>query len=531
MRLKKGFFRTGFQLERQRLLLGFVFLVLTALAGIGLLALSGWFITTTAVVGLTATVVLIDVFTPGTGIRFFALLRTVARYFERVIHHDAVLRIQAWWRNQLFSQLTQRSPAQFLRVNTASMLQRLTQDLNTLDAWYLRLIAPPRLAALALVVVWLLIVLTSGSRHFWLHVLTLSVFVLLWLLAGPISQRLTNQQGRGEVRQQELIRQTSLDLYDGGAELKTAGLWQDNTQRLLASAQRLNAWQQHRLQRLAFIDAVISATVQGLAVVILLYGLNAYLAETLSLPIVVLHVLAVLALAELMQPVAEQAGQVGLVNEARARIHDSFTLTDTSNRRFVALPLGQSVRIAPQQITAVIGASGMGKSTIGQMAAGLLPNTGQVVYADSTWAEQVGTSAWLQSMGYMAQANLVLSGTIAANLRIAAPQASIEQLWQALDFACLKAEVSAMPAQLDTWVGTAGTSLSGGQARRLMLARLYLQNPDLVILDEPFTGIDRHTQTKLMTNVTTWLRGKTALVLGHDLTSLPVAGQVVNLDG
>lgn len=155
MRLTPGFFRRGFRQQRKRLILGFVLLSLTALAGIGLLALSGWFITATALVGFATTVVLIDVFTPGTGIRFFALLRTVARYFERLIHHDAVLRIQSWWRSQLFRQVSQFSPVRFVQLNTATMLQRLTQDLNTLDAWYLRIIAPPLAAGLALLAVWL----------------------------------------------------------------------------------------------------------------------------------------------------------------------------------------------------------------------------------------------------------------------------------------------------------------------------------------------------------------------------------------
>lgn len=529
MRLTPGFFRRGFRQQRKRLLLGFVLLSITALAGIGLLALSGWFITATALAGLATTVVLIDVFTPGTGIRFFALLRTVARYFERLIHHDAVLRIQSWWRSQLFRQVSQFSPARFVQLNTATMLQRLTQDLNTLDAWYLRIIAPPFAAGLALLVVWLLIVFTSFSGHFWLHIITASGFVLMWLLAVPISQRLSHQRGRAEVRQQQLVREKSIELYDGAAELMSAGRWQANSDAVAEIAVQQHSWQEKRLRRLAIIEMVVTTMLQILAAVVLLYGLMAYHGDQLSLPVVVLQVLAILALSEVLLPVVEQGGQVGLVNEARTRIHESFAMPAFATKRFVGLRLHDDVLIRRGEITAVTGASGLGKSTIANMAAGLLPNQGRVVFADEGLRSLYQSENWLTVMGYLPQANHVLAGTIAANLRIAAPQASEQQLWSALAFASLDLEVRAMPLQLDTWLGTGGIAISGGQARRLMLARLYLQDPEFVILDELFTGIDRDHQFVIKQRVEGWLANKTALVLGHDLDSLPKADIAIRL--
>ncbi|MCH8500435.1 MAG: ATP-binding cassette domain-containing protein [Aliidiomarina sp.] len=529
MRLMPGFFRRGFRQQRKRLLLGFILLSLTALAGIGLLALSGWFITATALAGLATTVVLIDVFTPGTGIRLFALLRTVARYFERLIHHDTVLRIQSWWRSQLFRQVSQFSPARFVQLNTATMLQRLTQDLNTLDAWYLRIIAPPLAAALALLVVWLLIVLTSLSGHFWLHIITACGFILIWLLAVPISQRLSHQRGRAEVRQQQLVREQSIELYDGAAELMTAGRWRARADALAEVAALQNKWQEQRLRRLTIIEMMVTAMLQILVAVILLYGLIAYHSGDLSLPVVVLQVFAVLALSEVLLPVVEQGGQVGLVNEARSRIHETFAMPVFAVRRIIGLRLHDDVLIRRGEITAVTGASGLGKSTIANMAAGLIPNQGRVVFADDDLRSLYQSENWLTVMGYIPQANQVLAGTIATNLRIAAPQSSDEQLWQALVFASLDSEVKAMPMQLETWLGTGGTAISGGQARRLMLARLYLQNPEFVILDEPFTGIDSDHQVVLKKHVEDWLANKTALVLGHDLDSLPKADITIHL--
>ena len=135
-------------------------MALTVAAGIGLLALSGWFITTTAIAGtlLAAGVsTSVDIYRPGGGIRFFAVARTASRYVERLYNHDTVLRLLADLRAALFAVLTRLDGRSLGRLRASEWLNRLTADVDTLDSLYLRLLAPPLVALLAIAGVGLLL--------------------------------------------------------------------------------------------------------------------------------------------------------------------------------------------------------------------------------------------------------------------------------------------------------------------------------------------------------------------------------------
>lgn len=509
----------AFKQQRRRLWLGFVLYLLTVVSGIALLAISGWFITAAALTGIaTAAGVLavLDIFTPGTAIRFFALLRTVSRYFERVLHHEAILRIQAWWRVQLFNRLTQLPTAQFTRLRAGTVVQRLTQDLTTLDSWYLRLIAPQRVAAVALLVVWLLLAAINSAHSLWLVLLSAAMLLTLWLLAVPVAKAVTASLGRAEVIANNEFRQRSMDCYEGAAELFASRQWQQHAGGLAEQGAQLVSLQQQRLRRTLWLEMAVHGLLQLLAVLVLGVGLLNYAEGVVSLPLVVMQSLAILALAEIMQPLAEQSGQVGLVAEARSRI--TALPTELQAQPIAPEPV-QKINLQWQQVHAIIGASGSGKSTLAGYAAGVLGSIQNAV-TDAVVAEQLANLP-RQQKGYLPQSNYTLAGTIADNLRIAAQQAAAAELWQALAFAELKQEVQAMPEGLNTWLGTGGVAISGGQARRLMIARIYLQNPQYVVLDEPFTGLDERTATKLLTNLEQWLPGRTAIFCAHNQESVP----------
>jgi len=111
----------------------------------------------------------------------------------------------------------------------------------------------------------------------------------------------------------------------------------------------------------------------------------------------------------------------------------------------------------------------------------------------------------------------LLDDSLADNLRLARPEAEEGELWAALAWVELAAWAEALPAGLATRVGEGGRRLSGGQARRLALARLHLMDPDLVLLDEPFAGLDADTVARLRPRLDTWLSGRTAILLVHQL--------------
>ena len=150
---------------RGRLLLGGALMLLTAASGIGLLALSGWFITATAVTGAllaAGAAARLDIYIPGGGIRTFAVTRTAARYFERIFNHDVVLRLLRDLRGHTFKRLAGLAPAALGALRSGELLNRLTTDIDRLDGLYLRGLAPPVVAALAVLITVALLALGSS---------------------------------------------------------------------------------------------------------------------------------------------------------------------------------------------------------------------------------------------------------------------------------------------------------------------------------------------------------------------------------
>ena len=176
---------------------------------------------------------------------------------------------------------------------------------------------------------------------------------------------------------------------------------------------------------------------------------------------------------------------------------------------------------------AVVGPTGAGKSTLALALQGLLPTrSGQISVA----GRPQGTADLRALVRSVRQSPYLFTGTIAENLRLARPQATDEELWDALGRVHLRTEVAAMPATVHTPVGEGGTALSGGQVRRLALARALLSAAPVLILDEPTADLDRRSE-HLITRALTELRGqRTLVVIAHRLETTTAADGVLVLE-
>ena len=136
--------------------------------------------------------------------------------------------------------------------------------------------------------------------------------------------------------------------------------------------------------------------------------------------------------------------------------------------------------------------------------------------------------AWRGQIAYLTQETELLHGSIADNLLLGRPDASDAQLWWALDMVDLADTVEGTANGLNTWVGETGKQLSGGEGRRLALARVLLRDAPLVILDEPFSGLDEATRERIKPRINAWLQGRSALLLGHSEAALPQADRLLS---
>lgn len=513
----------------RRLWLGGALLaLLTVLMGMALLGLSGWFITATALAGLLpATAIVFDVFMPSAGIRLLALGRTGTRYAERLVTHDATLAVLAALRERLLRSWATPAAALSLRLRPARLLQRLTADVDALDSLYLRLFVP----LLAATGATLMAALALGLMRWWL-----GLALAAWLLATGLGSALwlARSARRPAVRRAlalESLRARTADLVAGQAELAMAGTLAAHCERIAALDARVAEAdaELHGLEaRTSFVQGLCGA----LALAGVLLGVG-WLAEAglLGAPVAALALLLALTAMEpfaalrrgaleagrswlaarRLAPVLRDGAAQGACEPAAPRQGLAVELEQVVAPR--AAVLAQDIRIAEGERVALLGASGAGKTTLLSLMAGeLQPLAGAVRARRCTW---------------MTQRTELFEDSLRDNLLLACPEAAEDTLWAALEVAGLAGDVRAMAQGLDTRLGEGGLGLSGGQARRLALARLLLSPARCWLLDEVTEGLDARTAADLLVRLDSAARGRTLVLATHKLREAQLADRLL----
>ncbi|MGR4872384.1 amino acid ABC transporter ATP-binding/permease protein [Variovorax sp. LARHSF232] len=494
---------------RPRMLaLGAGLAMLTVLMGMALLGLSGWFITATALAGLqAASAIAFDVFMPSAGIRLLAIGRTASRYGERVLTHDATLSVSARLREKLFRGWARPDAARRLAARPARLLFRLTGDIDALESLYLRVMVPA-LAALgaALLAGFMFGAFADG----WL-----GLAVALWLLlcGTGIAVLVASRARRASMRRGlalERLRERVADLLAGQAELVMAGAMLAQCQAVASADARLARAELalHALETRAALawgagsalllggtliagawlvdQGRIGAPVAALLVLLALAAMEPFAALRRGAIELGRSRLAVRRIAPRLRPKTEEGAAVGMPDAGMAVQCEGLALAHAGSAR-VAVPR-VDLQICAGERVALIGASGAGKSTVLAAIAGeLRPSAGRLRALSACW---------------LTQRTELFQDDLRGNLLLADPSADDAQLWAALQAAGLADDVRAMRHGLDTRLGEGGLGLSGGQSRRLALARLLLRKrTSLWLLDEPTEGLDTRTAHDVLTRL------------------------------
>jgi len=505
------FLKTG----GRRMALGAMLSTLVVLAGMALLGTSGWFITATALAGLAGAAAMFNVFVPSAAIRLLALGRTFGRYAERMVTHDATLGVLAALRERLFRGWAGPQAARALLRRPSRLLFRLTGDIDALESIYLRLIVPA-IAALGAALLAGVVLANLDWR--------LGLAMFAWLLAfgwgtTAVVARLARPVALRRARALERLRAQAIDLVAGQTDLAMAGRLPAQCARLAQTDGTLARADDalHRLEigagwtyavgghvtvaatLLAVAALGVSAPAAALALLIALAALEPFAAMRRGAIEAGRSWLAARRVGPRLQQEADDASHVGAPGEDEALL-----LCDASvvhpGREGAALH-EVSLRIARGERVAVVGGSGAGKSTLLNLVAGeLAPRTGQVRALPATW---------------LTQRTELFQDSLRDNLLLADPQASDEQLWDALRDAGLERDVRLLSRGLDTPLGEGGLGLSGGQARRLALARLLLRRADFWLLDEPTEALDAATAADVLARLARHAGGRTVLLATH----------------
>ena len=473
--------------------------VLAGLASVLLLALSGWFLTAAAFAGAagSATALAFNYLLPSAAIRGLAIVRTGSRYGERLLSHSAALAAMAELRARLFGKLAAQDSRTAPDLSGGDASARLIGDIEALEDLVVR--RPTRPASLIAAAFGVGLALLAG----WKSALALAVLLALLPLALKLlGDRWTRAAAFQAATALGDLRSAFVDYAAARPEIVAYGVGDRVGAALAPVAARL--------------DAARAALFRGEgAVAGLLAGYGALVAAVVlalaegPAALVALAALAAVVSVEAMTAFARSALRQASVAQGLARLEVLVTLEGEPVRAVrgpvAAAPLGiGEACILPGERVAVTGASGSGKSRLLEALAGLR----SPVHALLLDGQPIDTCSAASLTGQFAlspQDATLIAGTIADNLRLARPGVTPDEMNAALSVACLAARVAEMPRGLDTWLGEGGGTLSGGERKRLSLARALLAERPWLVLDEPTEGLDAVTEADLIGRLGAWL--------------------------
>ena len=536
-----------FKFAKLPLFLGLVLMITGLASSIGLLTTSGWFLAATAIAGLGT---LFNFFYPSASVRGLAISRTLFRYFEKLVTHDATFRILAKLRVQVFEKIIPLSPAVLNRYRNSDLLNRLVSDVDTLDSLYLRLIAPFITAIFVILAMCIGLSFVNAPLA-----LGLGVSLLLLVLVIPtVFYQLGKKFGDKLVHSRALYRTQFLEFIQAQAELllfNAEDKLKDNMEKTEAN------WQanQQKEANLSGFSTALSLFLNGLIIAAMLWFSSQaeFGDDEYRMAFIALFTFAALASFEILMPLGSAFLHIGQVIASAERVTDiieqqplvtfngkaefdqnattlieakdlSFTYPERQNRALENLNL----TIQKGKKIAILGKTGSGKSTLLQLLVrNYDANQGELFLAGKPIADYAEDTLRSQFC-FLTQRVHVFSDTLRQNLQFAsAVNISDEKMIEVLNQVGLG---KLLEQGLDIWLGDGGRPLSGGEQRRLGLARILLNDAPILLLDEPTEGLDRETERQILRLILAHAANKTLIMVTHRLTAIEQFDELCVID-
>ncbi len=519
------------------LTLGMLLAFVTLCASIGLLTLSGWFLSAAAVAGLTIARETFNYMLPGAFVRGFAMGRTAGRWGERVVSHNATFKLLTDLRIFFFEKLAPMIPGRVSNLRDADLLNRLVADIDAMDHVYLRLISPVTVGVLGIAALTTLLCWFDMALG-----LTLGGVLLVLLLVWPVMFYKLGKRNGAELTQHKAeMRVATLDWLQGYSELTIFGAESRYRNAIYAAQEKLLANQKVNASFTGLASALLLLA-NGWTLVLMLWlaadGVNGQAPD----PMIALVVFATMASVELLMPIAGAFQHLGQTLTSARRLNEiilsepdvKFPSEETRHSgqfdiSFENLTFNYSggeqpalkdvsLTIPAGNKVAIVGQTGSGKSTLIQLLCRYWDAQQGDIRIAGTRLQEWKESDLRAAISVVSQRVDILNGSLRDNLIMAKPTANDNELSAMLERVGLGKLLEA--PGLDAWLGDGGRQLSGGEKRRIGIARALLHDGPILLLDEPTEGLDKQTEQQIMALFKSHFENKTVIFITHRLVEL-----------
>jgi ATP-binding cassette, subfamily C, bacterial CydC len=531
---------------RFRVALAVLLGVATVAGNVGLLSTAAYVISAAAVVSYISLLTI-----PIYLVRFFSVSRSFSRYFERLVSHDLTFRLLGNLRSWFYVRLTPLAPALLEGYRSGDLLSRLVEDVEELENLYMRAVSPVLVAA----VVW-------GLAFAVLYPFdpALAITVLVFLAAAGVGApllvwALSRGLGRRQLELRSELYSRIVEGTQGVQDLLAFGREEEQGRQI----EVLNS----KLARIERRQALISGLHDSSGD--LLTNLAMLVMLVLAIPLVAggevhgiyLAFLALVALGvfEAATPLGAAFQTIGRTTAAGERLFEVSDSEPTIRNPKSPLPVPEdftvrfdnvsfrygegdpfsledvSFALEPGRKVAVVGPSGSGKSTLANLILRFRdPQGGEIRLGGRSLSEYAQEDV-RRLVSVVPQSTHVFNDTLRNNLLLADPEANDEALELALERARISSFIERLPDGLDTYVGEHGSRLSGGERRRLAVARALLKDAPLLVLDEPTANLDTVTELEVLASVWEAARDRAALLVTHRLVGMEDMHEILVMDG
>lgn len=505
----------------------------TVLAGVGLMSTSGHLISRAALQPPILELMVLLV-----GVRFFGIARAVLRYAERLVSHDLTFKLLLELRGWFYDRLEPLAPAGLAGFRAGDLLSRIIGDVETLQHLYLRVVAPVFVAGLVSLIV------VAGLAWFdpGIALATLGFLLLNGVGVPILVRRLARGLGDRQVRLRGELNTFLVDRIQGLPDLLACGMEDEAGRKVESLSRELETLQRRQagisgLQEglghlTAFaglwttlwlaIPLIQSGRLEGVVLALLALGVLSSFEAVQGLGPAFQHLESSATAASRLYAILEQPPPVTVLEQASPLPESHAIGCEGVCFAYDGRDVLQNIdfRLEPGRRIAVVGASGSGKSTLLDLLLRFRdPRAGRVTFGGVD-LRHLDPERLRTRFAVMSQDTHLFDTTVRANVALARPNTPEPALHEVLTRVGLKDWLAGLPAGLDTLCGEHGHRFSGGERRRLALARALLQDAPVLLLDEPFANLDRHGERSLLETIRRIDDGRSVLLITHRLIGM-----------
>ncbi|MBC2081469.1 amino acid ABC transporter ATP-binding/permease protein [Listeria welshimeri] len=471
------------------------------------------------------------------------VIRGLARYAEQYLNHDIAFRLLAIIRARIFATLRKLGPARLSGKKSGDLITAITTDVEALEVFFAHTISPVFIALGTTIVT----VGFLGTYHIWLALILLLGQVFVGVILPMVSYKRNKKIGTAYQKELVSLNQMAMENIASLQDIFQFNLGKERLTKLTNQGEKLNQQYQKRIHQGSDLQILSEWVLIGTATIILVLGSFWHLSvETVFIGTVLSlssfgSVLSLNALGTaLLTTFASGKRLYALTEEIPVVSFDgSLELTDFESAKMDKVrfshegkqPIlnGLSFTLSKGKWLGIGGESGSGKSTLVKLLMRYWDPDGQVKLNERALPEM--TEASLHRLeGVMEQTTFLFEDTISNNIRLGKKDASLEEVKEASRKAAIDKWIETLPEGYVTVIGGQSRDISDGERQRIGLARLFLHNAPLLLLDEPTSNLDYINEQAILNTLRSEVQGKTVLVISHRATTLDLAEEQLFLE-